>query len=76
MLTKEEEFLINTADNIKDPEAKQAYLDRLQASMKITSKTSNPYNLKDILNRNKKPSSRPININDLQTEIKQQKIEI
>lgn len=76
MLTKEEEFLINTADNIKDPEAKQAYLDRLQASMKITSKTSNPYNPKDILNRNKKPSSRPININDLQTEIKQQKIEI
>lgn len=45
--------------------------------MNITHRPSTSYNLKQILDRNKKkPITRPININDLHTEIKQQKIEI
>jgi len=44
--------------------------------MNIVTNPNTSYNLKDILNRNKKPQSKPINIDDLQNEIKQQKLEI
>lgn len=57
MLTKEQEFLLNSADQITDPEAKNNYLDRLQVLYENHSKANTTYNRLDILNRNNKNSN-------------------
>ena len=80
-ITKEQDLLFKAINSIPDPQEKKVFLNKLKKSLETKPKprgfiTNNKSDVSNILKRLENTSAKPTTIQDLQTEINNQKQEV